>query len=209
MYKNDVIGDCTIASAAHMIELWTASTGAERSPTDEQVVAMYSAVTGYDPRNPQTDQGAVELDVLNYWRKTGLAGDRIYAFVQVDPRNQHEFKAAMWLFGGLYLGLALPVSAQAQVGRRWSVQRGPNGQPGSWGGHAVPATDYNRAEVTVVTWGATQRCTWGFIADYCEEAYAVLSPDWVSRLTQKAPSGFDLAALQADLSKFTKPYPSR
>jgi hypothetical protein len=38
-----------------------------------------------------------------------------------------------------------------------------------------------------------------FVADYCDEAYAVLSPAWIEQNGQ-APSGFDLAALQADLA---------
>jgi hypothetical protein len=38
-----------------------------------------------------------------------------------------------------------------------------------------------------------------FVADYCEEAYAVLSTAWIEKNGQ-APSGLDLAALQADLA---------
>ena len=46
------------------------------------------------------------------------------------------------------------------------------------------------------------RMTWGFLDAYCDEAWAILSPDWFN-VKQKAPSGFDLAALQKDLEEIT------
>ena len=39
--------------------------------------------------------------------------------------------------------------------------------------------------------------TWGFWGTYCDEAHALLSPNW------HAPAGFDMAALQADLAAVT------
>src|ERR1700675_2681705 len=74
MFKNDQLGDCTIAAGGHLIELLTSSASDLVLPTDEQIVADYSSVTGYTPSDPSTDQGANELDVLNYWKKTGIAG---------------------------------------------------------------------------------------------------------------------------------------
>jgi hypothetical protein len=42
--------------------------------------------------------------------------------------------------------------------------------------------------------------TWGFLDTYCDEAYAVLSQDWIDK-TNLAPNNFDLTALQADLQQ--------
>jgi len=42
--------------------------------------------------------------------------------------------------------------------------------------------------------------TWGFLDTYCDEAYAVLSQDWIEK-SGLAPSNFDLTALQADLQQ--------
>jgi len=39
--------------------------------------------------------------------------------------------------------------------------------------------------------------TWGFWGIYCDEAHALLFPNW------HAPAGFDMAALQADLAAVT------
>jgi hypothetical protein len=68
MMANDTLGDCTCAAAGHMIECWTANLGDAFTPTNTQIIAAYSATSGYVPGDPATDKGAVELDVLNYWR---------------------------------------------------------------------------------------------------------------------------------------------
>jgi hypothetical protein len=190
MYANDRIGDCTIAALGHQIEAWGA-----RSPSEQDVVAAYSAITGYDPADPSSDQGAVELDVLNYWRKTGVAGDRIVAYAKVNPLDASHVRSGCWLFGGLYIGLALPIAAQRQS--VWHMASGPDAAPGSWGGHAVNVIGYSSRGVYVVTWGAVKRMTWAFWRTYCDEAYALLSADWHS------PQGLDLAQLQADLQAVT------
>jgi hypothetical protein len=107
---------------------------------------------------------------------------------------------AVYMFGGCYIGVLLPQSAQGQP--IWSVPpMGPTGPgaPGSWGGHAVPVVAYDARGLTVITWGAMLRMTWQFWETYCDEAYAILSQDWLEK--NEAPSGFDMATLQADLER--------
>jgi hypothetical protein len=45
--------------------------------------------------------------------------------------------------------------------------------------------------------------SWQFYQTYMDEAFAVLSPDWISAKLGKAPSGFDMAALKQDLAAVT------
>ncbi len=106
------------------------------------------------------------------------------------------------MFGGLYLGLGLPLTAIGQ--RVWSVVAGdprtnPSMQPWSWGGHAVEVVAYDEHGLTCVTWGALQRMTWAFFDAYCDEAFAILSDDWADD-AGKTPTGFDMAALREDLA---------
>ena len=58
---------------------------------------------------------------------------------------------------------------------------------------------YDSRGVTVVTWGALQMMTWSFWGTYCEEAYAILSKDYLSG-KKVTPQGFSLKQLQADLA---------
>ena len=213
MMANDTLGDCTCAAAGHMIECWTANLGDAFTPTSAQVIAAYSAVSGYIVGNPATDNGAAELDVLNYWRQKGIAGHKIDAYAALDlhpsrgnePRGQECVKQAISLFGGAYIGLALPLSAQQQtvwdVPSLWSRLRNQDA-PGSWGGHAVPVLAYDAEGLTCITWGAKKRMTWQFFAQYCDEAYAPLSRDWLNAQGTD-PAGFDLAQLTADLATIT------
>jgi hypothetical protein len=205
MMDNDQLGDCTCAAAGHLIMEWTANAGKKMvTPTDKQIVAAYSAVTGYNPATGANDNGAVEIDVLNYWRQTGIAGHKIGAYMSLEPANHTHVMDSVFIFGGCYIGVQLPTSAKAQTQNHqpWSVPPGGptgDGQPGSWGGHAIPVVAYDARGVTVVTWGALQTMTWSFWETYCEEAYAILSTDYLSG-KKVTPQGFNLKQLQADLA---------
>ena len=204
MMDNDQIGDCTCAAAGHLLMEWTANAGKKIfTPTDKQIVAAYSAITGYNPTTGANDNGANEIDVLNYWRQSGIAGHKIGAYVALEPSNHNHVMDSVYMFEGCYIGVQLPISAQAQVQNHkpWSVPPGGptgDGKPGSWGGHAVPVVAYDSRGLVVVTWGALQRMTWSFWEAYCDEAYAILSPDYLDG-KQQGPQGFSLQQLEADL----------
>jgi hypothetical protein len=195
MMLNDTLGDCTIAGVGHAIQVWTLAKGNEVTVADSTVLQYYEQWDGYNPNNPSSDQGGVELDVLNDWRQQGSADHPLLAYADPDPQDSLHVQQAIWLFGGLYIGLQLPTSAQTQD--VWDVGSGPNGEPGSWGGHCVFVPDYDADTLTCITWGQLKKMTWGFWGTYCDEAHALLSTDW------KPQAGFDIAALQADLSTVT------
>lgn len=206
MYGNDELGDCTTAAAGHMVQTWARSAHRRsHRPSLAAVEKMYWE-TGDPPLatgtpGGDTDTGRVEIDVLNYWRKTGLGVHTIAAYVQVDPTDAEMMRAAIYLFGGVYTGICLPITAQRQT--VWDVVGdGHSGKsaPCSWGGHAVPYHAYTATDFTCVTWGALMHLTQGFNDAYTEEAYAILSPDWFSD-TGQAPPGFDLDALTRSLAQ--------
>jgi hypothetical protein len=200
MYRNDRIGDCTIAAAAHMIEAWTsAGRGHAVEVPERAVLDAFDRVKLTDPFTGE--EGAVELDVLRYWRATGIGGHRIGAYARVAVHDQQLVETAAWLFGGLYIGLQMPLTANAQEVWDWTGSLSGPARPGSWGGHAVDVVRYDRNGLTVVTWGRLQELTWSFWNRYCDEAYCILSDDFLEK--GNAPNGFDLAALEADLALVT------
>lgn len=202
MMGNDTVGDCTCASAGHLLMLWTDAAGDLFTPTDEQILAAYSAITGYTPGDSNTDTGAAELDVLNYWKKKGIAGHQIGAYAAIDKTNTDLVTKATYIFCGAYIGLALPQSAQDQDVWDTVADDGSGASAaGSWGGHAVPVVAYDENGVTIVTWGALKKMTWAFWNAYCEEAYVIISPDFLTQ--DVSPVGIDLASLQSDLAAVT------
>jgi hypothetical protein len=196
MYANDRVGDCTTAAAGHMIEAWTrAASGQAVEISEQSVLTAFEAVKVVDPRTGE--EGAIELDVLKYWRKVGIGQHSIGAFAAVPVHNPTLIRTGAWLFGGLYIGLSLPLSAQAQTVWDWDGSWSGDAKPGSWGGHAVDVARYGADGVTVVTWGRLQLMTWSFWEHYCDEAYCIISSDFLRGSV--SPDGFDLATLNADL----------
>ena len=198
---NDQLGDCTCAAMGHIVEWWSVLAGKQKfTVPDSEVLKAYEAVAGYDPNTGANDNGAVEVDVLNYWRSTGIAGHKLTAWAAIEVSNLERVKQANWLFGAVYAGVALPVACQ-NMGDRWDLPEGQSltGEwaPGSWGGHAVPIISYDNGVAAIVTWGKRVKVTWRFLAAYFDEAYAPLSLDWIAG--KAAPNGFDVATLSADL----------
>lgn len=193
MYGNDKLGDCTIAAVGHIIQTLTTAAGHPVTPPEEEILKAYIPGTG------SADTGRVEIDVLNYWRNTGVAGDKLDAWVKVNAQNIAHVRLAIYLFGSVYVGLSLPENAARQS--EWSMHDdGGDFDSGSWGGHAVPYVAYDsHGTLTVVTWGALLKETVGFHKKYCDEVYAPLSRDFLEA-SGKTPDGLDLSALQEDLA---------
>lgn len=204
MFGNDRAGDCTCAAMGNARRLWAHLTGRPQPVTDADVLAAYEAITGYNPATGTGDTGAVELDVLNYWRTEGFAGEKIDGYAAVNLHDQRLVVGAMWVFDGLYIGVQLPATAQAQLaaGEPWTVDTAAGSQayPGSWGGHAVFAVDWDPQYVYLATWGAIQPATWEWWHTYVDEAYAVLDTPEQFRADGRTAEGFDLEQLRTDLA---------
>lgn len=206
MFLNDKIGDCTIAGAAHMVETWDINVGKGFVMTEADVLGAYSYVSGFNNLTGANDNGAVELDVLNFWRKVGIGGHHINAYTAVNMKSERDARLAIWMFGGLYIGLDLPITAQDQT--IWDVPsqsdlKFGDGAPGTWGGHAVNITGFDDKYVHLVTWGKEKLATWAFYHAYCDEAYGVVSKEWVST-HGVTPSGFSYNDLLSDLDLVTR-----
>jgi hypothetical protein len=200
MYANDRTGDCTIAAAAHMIEAWTAARrGRPVEISERAVLAAFDDVKVVDPGTGE--EGAIELDVLRYWRAHGIGGHRIGAYARVSVHDRTLVQTAAWLFGGLYIGIQLPLTAREQEVWDFTGSLSGPARPGTWGGHAVDVVRYDTRGLTVVTWGRLQQLTWSFWGRYCDEAYCIISNDFLEH--GSAPNGFDVAALEADLALVT------
>lgn len=205
LYRNDVVGDCTFVSCAHQTQAWTRYAGKQIVLPDQDVLGAYSTVTGWNPDTGEHDDGARLRDVLSFWRKNGIGGRRAIAYVAVEPEDHEEVRFAAHLFGGLVIGIDMPLSSETQFRKRatWRPVNDETGMAGSWGGHATRVGKYDGRYLTCTTWGVTQRLTWSFWDRYVSEAWAVLSPDWLDATKGVSPTGLCMDELLADLQRIT------
>lgn len=195
MLKNDLLGDCTAAGVLHAIQQWqTYATGKLWTPTDDLAIFVYS-LFGFDPKRPtETDNGAVELDVLNLWLKGfNLNGnlDTLAAYASINVKNSDELRYAITWFGCAYLGIDLPKTVDTPLGDiEWditSIGLVGQGTKGSLGPHCVIAVGYDEIWIYVISWGKLIRMSWAFWLAYGDEAYALLSSDF-TRLPGVTPA---------------------
>lgn len=195
MFANDEVGDCVLAGAAHETMLWNAEAGKTVNFTDKGVLSDYSAITGYDPNDPNTDQGTDMSAAASYRRKTGVVDadgvrHKIVAYLAIEPGNLTELYQALYLFGAVGVGIEFPASAMDQInaGKAWSVvSRSP-----LEGGHYI-AMVAKRTRLECVTWGQIQPLTTGFYRKYNDESIAMISEEML--INRKSPEGFDYDGL--------------
>ena len=202
MYYNDQYGDCTCAAAGHLVQNWTATASTEVTPPNPTVLSFYEHFVGTPP---PSDAGCNMLTVLKYWRKTGLDQHRVTAFASLDLKNQSQAQNAIYLFGGLYIGVALPDFAVQgdMLTVPWVVPAGGpvgNAAPNPNNGHCIPAVGYDADQLWIVTWGELKSMGWDFYNAYADESFAVLSQDFIGQ-SGVSTDGFSLSALETDLSK--------
>jgi len=205
MYGNDRYADCTIAALGHEMNAWTKyASGVERGPSTSEVLKAYFALS-------PNDDGCDMLSTLKYASKKGIGdGNKIAAYVQLDLANHLQLETAISLFGNVYLGLALPdaiVNASDPLTIPWIVPI--EGDVGEWApntnnGHAIAAVGYGNkpSYLDIVTWGARIGMGWSAYLDYVDEAWAIVSTQWIDKVGT-SPSGFNLAQLMIDRSAIT------
>ncbi|MDD3853649.1 MAG: hypothetical protein PHD40_08360 [Syntrophomonadaceae bacterium] len=201
MLGNDTVGDCTCAGADHETMLWTTEGNDPAAFTSENTISDYSAITGYNPDDPDSDRGAVVRQVLLYRQKTGMIDvdserHQIGAFAKLDHKDINEIKEAMYLFSAIGVGIQLPQSAMLQfnTGKPWKVVQGSQIE----GGHYVSCVGYDEEYIYCVTWGQIQKMDYDFFQTYCDEAWVMLSKEFLNE-QGNSPEGFNLAQLRADL----------
>lgn len=198
MLGNDSVGDCTIAGFYHlrMNMQAVANAGTPLVVTTAEALADYSAITGYNG-TPATDNGANCIDVLNWYRqKSTIAG-----YVALDQGNIEQVKIGTYLFGGAYIGFNVPLSMVNQLNSGqdpdWSYS--PD-DTASGEGHCVTPVGYGRDGLAVISWGKVYRTSWDFWNAWVDEAFCIVSKDWIKR-SGVSPTGLDLNGLLADMAQ--------
>jgi hypothetical protein len=205
LYLNNTLGDCVIAGIGHVVGVLTGGAGNQFVYSSEQIVQLYSAIGGYVPGKPNTDNGCDEQTALNYWQHNGApqGSHQIAGWIAVNGADPVEYRTALWLFENLYFGIELPdqwVNPEPHAsGFTWDAA----GPPDPNNGHCVVGVGYTAKGVKICSWRMLGTLTDAAIAKYATktgegELYTVVSQDAIDRAAAKAPNGFDWSQLIAD-----------
>ncbi len=204
IYLNDQLGDCVIAGAYHVVATETGNAGRLFTANNDQIIKDYSAIGGYNPADPSTDQGCDEPTALNYWQQNGFAnGTRPLGWISVDATNTDELRSALFLFENLYFGAELPDAWVNPMPSASGFVWDGAGPPVPENGHCVIGVGYTSSGVTIDSWGLLGTLTWEALSKYFTPsangaAYVLLTPDQLAAGQTRAPNGLDWASLTAD-----------
>ena len=211
MLGNDQHGDCAAVSWANSRRFVTALLGGnENYPNQKEVDALYKTQNPLFPREDNGMDMQTMLEYLNHFG--GPDGVKLTAFASVDVTNLEEVKAALYIFGGLLLGIEVQGMNQRDFANGYDWDYHP-GDPVE-GGHAVLAGGYNgkhEDDIRFITWGAETGMTdsyWNNLVNCPSgEAYIVIWPENIG--TKQFIQGVDMSALKADYEALTnRPFPA-
>jgi hypothetical protein len=179
MLMNDQVGNCTIAGCGHVIEFMkVVFENNLPTMTDLEALVQYEIIGGYKLGDASTDQGCVELNVLQYFEDHGImAGSQkinLTKFISVDQNSIQEVKKSVFHLGNCYLGLTLPSNAMQT--KLWTIDSTATIE----GGHCVNVVGYddNQSLLYIVSWGTVIPMTYDFFAKYTEESWSLFSNEW-------------------------------
>jgi hypothetical protein len=209
MFGNNQVGDCVEAMMLHADMAVSAYAGHPVRYNDSYGIELYSAITGYVPGDPNTDNGTDIQTALEYWKNTGLVAidgsvHKIAGYAQFgNPADEILLAQVLNTFGTVLVGVSLQQAQEDQFS---------NGQPWDYvegdpfiGGHGIALQ--RRAvggvgTLRYITWGAVQPATRKF-QYFCTghgngEAWAVVTQDWLDA-NGDSIEGLNLQQLISDL----------
>ena len=205
MLGNDTYGDCVAVAWANARRFFTSKLGGvEKYPTLQQVYKLYKT---QNPGFPAEDDGMDIQTMLNYIRKKGGPdGVKPIAFAKVNTASLTEIKAAVYIFGGLILGIDVQSRNMDDfdAGKPWTYRKTDSID----GGHGVFAGGYlgkSGNDIRFITWAQETGLTdtfWKNLVNIPDgEAWCVIWPENLG--TRQFVEGIDMAKLAADFLSLT------
>jgi hypothetical protein len=203
MLANDTLGDCGPAGIDHGFMQTNTLAGKPIQFDPANTISDYSAITGYNPDDPNSDQGTDMQTAYSYVTKTGMidkAGKRhkIGAYLGLN-NTQAQLQEVIYIYDRAGIGFNFPSYAMTAFnnGQAWDYK--PGQKYTIDGGHYVEGIYYDATGVTVVTWGKEQLMTWAFFLKFCDESY-LLVDDELLNAQGLTPNGLNVDLLNQDLT---------
>ena len=195
-------GDCVVAGMGHydLMSNYDDHGATEPTVNANEAVTTYCRLANCTPEELFTDPNTYDTGLnigtsLQTWHKPGLFGSKIAFEADVNYQNMNDVKNALYLCGGVIIGIQVPESAEEQFPGTWTYV------PGSpiLGGHCFTLSGYNSAEKMFwgETWGTLIGITEEFLLNYMDEVHAVVSGQAVK--AGKSPTGLLIPKWEADL----------
>lgn len=185
MLGNDTYGDCEWAEWAHTLMLLSAVEKKPWTTTDAAVASAYMKYTG------GVDQGSdmlecANLRLKNTWANFGAPVADAFVGLDLGSRLKASVRASVYVLGSASLGVGLPLALQ-KTPYDWThvpteaERKESQWQPGSWGGHAVDALDYDSSGVTIISWAKPVKVSWPFLQYIMDQGIGYMHPFWRNR----------------------------
>lgn len=204
LYDNDTLPDCTAADMANGARLvFQAFTGADLLVDPGKVPAFYAesiGMPGASIKALAATDGAVMLDVMTHQARQGFdCGPQLLAAnFGVLPIDRLAIANALAHLKNVSVGIRL-YEADMTMPDVWDTTYAPGPLAGR---HADTLLDYaglaDGDTLRINRWGSWGRCTWRWLLDRTEEAYAR-----VYRQLLGADPPVDADMLEAQLQRFT------
>jgi len=200
MLGNDQYQDCVAVTWANIRRLVTATLATEYYPTLDQVLALYKTQNPFFPTEDNGMDIQTCLEYLHYFG--GPDGVKVVAFAKVNFSDLNEVKAALAIFGCIWIGLNLQQANMTGLGdnQPWDYV---NGSPNE-GGHSVIGGGYlgtSVDDVRFITWAQEIGCTDNYWGHQVEEAWVAIWPEHLG--TTEFEQGINLQQLATDYQELT------
>ena len=166
----------------------------------DEVISIYKT---QNPNFPTDDNGMDIQTLLGYLIKNGGPdGVKPIAFASVDFTNLEEVKAALAIFGGIWLGVNVQNSNMDDFnsGKPWDYHNGDSIE----GSHSILAGGYlgkSSDDVRFITWAEETGFTDNFWKHLAEESWVVVWPELLG--VKQFVQGIDLNQLALDYKSLT------
>lgn len=206
MLGNDTYGDCVAVTWANERRLLTHQNRKEFYPSLDQVIEFYKT---QNPDFPRQDEGMdIQTALETLLHDGGPDSTKCLAFAKVDHKNLDEVKAALAIFGCLWIGINVQDANMEDfdTNQPWDYHSGSSDD----GGHSIIGggydSDMTAGDVTFVTWGQETSFTDEFWKHQVEECWVVIWPEHLSSLPFL--EGIDLVGLGEAYQQLTgRPFP--
>jgi hypothetical protein len=175
-------------------------TPVECYPTIDDVITLYKT---QNPNFPTQDDGMDIQTCLEYLHHVGGPdGTKAIAFARVNYSNLEEVKAALAIFGGLWIGIYVQRANMTDFskGQPWDYVSGSPNE----GGHSVLGGGYMSVpsnDVRFITWAQETGFTDNFWGKQVEEAWVVIWPEQLG--STQFREGIELDKLAAVYKQLT------